>query len=248
MKRCILALFLVVLISGEALAREVTVFAAASLTDAFLAIKPAFESQHPGTTVVVNFASSGSLFRQLERGAPADVYASANPKWMDKAVSARMIDPSSVTTFARNSLVLAVPQANPAGITSLQDLSDSRVAMISLGNPKHVPAGQYARDALQKKGLWESLGYKFIMGETVRQVLDYLKRGEVDCGFVYGTDALKGGNRITVIEEIPLDRPVTYPIARVAQAMEPEIAKALMDFITGPQGSDILQANGFKKP
>ena len=248
MKKGIWALFLVMLLSGEALARDVTVFAAASLTDAFLAIKPAFETQHPGTKVLINFASSGSLFRQLEKGAQADVYASANPKWMDKAEAARMIVPSTRTTFARNSLVLAVPKANPARITSLEDLQAPRVAMISLGNPKHVPAGQYARDALLKKDLWESLQAKFIFGETVRQVLDYLKRGEVDCGFVYGTDAQKGGSRITVIEEIPLDQPVTYPIALLDQAVEPELGHALLDFITGPQGLRILQASGFKKP
>ncbi len=232
----------------NASAEELIVSAAASLTDAFSDIEPAFEAAHPGVDVVMNFASSGALFRQIEQGAPADVFASANPKWMAKAVDGGFVAKKAVTVFAHNSLVLATPANNPSQIAKLEDLTGDKVKSIGIGTPKTVPAGKYAQQALTDAGLFETLKPKFIYGESVRQVLDYLKRGEVDCGFVYGTDATKGGKAVLTVAEIPLKKPVTYPIATLKEAQQKKLAQAFVDFVVSPEGQKLLQARGFKQP
>ena len=236
----------VFLFSGTAFGAELVVSAAASLTDAFTDIKPAFEKKHPGTTVLFNFASSGSCYRQIEMGAPADVFASANPKWMNKAEAGGFILAGSRRNFARNSLVLAVPADNPGRVGSVQDLPDEGVASVAVGTPATVPAGQYARGALEKMGMWGALEPKFVYAESVRQVLDYLKRGEVDAGFVYATDAAKGGERVMVVGEIPLDNPVTYPVAVLKGAAHEKEAGQFLDFLAAPEGKALLKARGFK--
>lgn len=242
------SLALVICFASVASAQELIVSAAASLTDAFSDIEPAFEKAHPGVDVVMNFASSGALYRQIEQGAPADVYASANPKWMNKAVDKGFVELEKAQVFARNSLVLAVPVANPAGVKSLADLTSPKVGNIGIGTPETVPAGQYAKGALEAKSLYNKLKPKMIFGESVRQVLDYLKRGEIDCGFVYGTDAVKGGAKVGIIEEIPLKKPVTYPIAVLKDAAAPDMAEAFVQFVRSEKGMKLLEGRGFKRP
>ncbi|MGE4557505.1 MAG: molybdate ABC transporter substrate-binding protein [Desulfovibrionaceae bacterium] len=232
----------------RASADELIVSAAASLTDAFKDIEPAFEKAHPGVDLMMNFASSGALYRQIEQGAPADVYASANPKWMAKAVENNFVAKADVHVFAQNSLVLATPADNPAGVKTLDDLLGGKVKSIGIGAPKTVPAGQYAMEALTAKELYEKLQPKMVFAESVRQVLDYLSRGEVDCGFVYKTDAVKAGDKVRIIEEVPLKKPVTYPIAVLKEAKDSDMAKTFVDFILSKQGQALLEARGFKQP
>jgi molybdate transport system substrate-binding protein len=196
----------------------------------------------------MNFASSGALYRQIEQGAPADVYASANPKWMIKAVDNNFVAKADVRVFAQNSLVLATPADNPTGVKTLQDLLGGKVKSIGIGAPKTVPAGQYAMEALTAKQIYKKLQPKMVFAESVRQVLDYLSRGEVDCGFVYKTDAVKAGDKVSIIEEIPLKKPVTYPIAVLKEAKNPKTAQAFVDFVLSKQGAALLEARGFKKP
>jgi molybdate transport system substrate-binding protein len=227
---------------------ELVVSAAASLTDAFNAIAPAFEKRHPGVDVRVNFAASGALYRQIEQGAPVDVYASANPKWMDRAVTGGFVARSGVFVFARNVLVLAVPVDNPAAIAALSDLTAGRVTRLGIGTPATVPAGQYAQSALTDAHLLEGLRPKFIYCESVRQVLDYLMRGEVDGGFIYGTDAAKGGKRVRVVAQMPLDDPVTYPIAVLKESRVPDLARRFVAFVTSEEGLDLLAGSGFRRP
>ena len=229
--------------SGQA----IIISAAASLTDAFTDIKPAFEKLHPGTEVVMNFASSGACFRQIEQGAPADIFASANPKWMARAVQAKLVAPESETVFAHNSLVLAVPAANPAGIASLDDLQTTRVTSIGLGTPKTVPAGKYAKQALEDMGLWSAFESKYIFAANVRQVLDYLRRGEIDCGFVYATDAKKGGDAVHSVQEIALKQPVTYPIGMLATSSNKKAAREFITFLVSEKGQSILADRGFSE-
>ncbi|WP_419786665.1 molybdate ABC transporter substrate-binding protein [Pseudodesulfovibrio sp.] len=241
-------LVLSVAVVGNARAQELIVSAAASLTDAFKDIEPAFEKANPGVDVIMNFASSGALYRQIEQGAPSDVFASANPKWMKKAVDNGFVAKDADQVFAHNSLVLATPADNPAKIKGLDDLTGADVKSIGIGTPKTVPAGKYTQGALEAKGIYKSLTPKMIFGESVRQVLDYLARGEVDCGFVYGTDAVKAGDKVKIIAEIPLEKPVTYPIAVLKEASSPELAKKFVAFILSPEGASKLEARGFKKP
>lgn len=243
-----LAVSLFVVPSHSAMAEELVISAAASLTDAFTDIEPAFEKANPGVDVVMNFASSGALYRQIEQGAPADVFASANPKWMQSGIDGGFVNEADVVWFALNSLVLATPADNPAGVKTLADLEGDAVGSIGIGTPETVPAGQYAKNALTAKNLYETLESKMIFGESVRQVLDYLSRGEVDCGFVYRTDAVKAGESVRIVEEIPLEKPVSYPIATLKDSAKPEMAKAFVDFVRSDEGLALLEARGFKQP
>lgn len=239
---------LTLLLALPAFGQELTVSAAASLTDAFDAVKAAFESEHNGATIVTNYASSGALYRQIEQGAPVDVFASANPKWMDKAEEAGALEPGTRADFARNSLVLATPAENPAGIAKAAGLLDDRVERIAMGTPETVPAGQYARESLVMLGYWDTLATKYIYAENVRAVLDYLRRGEVDAGFVYRTDAIQGGDEVTIIEEMPLKNPVTYPVAIMKESSKKELAARFIEFIGSDEGVAILEKYGFSKP
>lgn len=241
---CMLACLLVM----PAAAQELVVSAAASLTNAFDAVKAEFERINPDARVTTNYASSGALFRQIEQGAPVDVFASANPKWMNDAVCAGFVLESDVAVFAHNSLVLAVPAANPAAVAGVDDLRPERVRRIGVGAPDTVPAGAYAKTSLETLGMWEALQAKMIFAESVRQVLDYVRRGEVDAGLMYATDAAQGGERVNIVAALPLPKPVTYPVAPLKYSKRQELAKRFIQFILSVQGQEILAGYGFSRP
>lgn len=248
MKRLFVALTFVLALVSPLRAAEIVVSAAASLTDAFSAMKAPFEAANPGLTVTLNFAASGPLFRQIEQGAPVDVFASADLKWMNEAIAKGFVAQSESRVFALNDLVLAVPAPNPAGIASLEDLQKPDVTRIAVGTPATVPAGNYAKMALAKSGDWDVLEPKFVFAESVRQVLDYVSRGEVEAGFVYATDARKAGGKVATAAVIELDEPATYPIAPLAKAPRPEAAQAFVDFVLSSEGQKILVSFGFSVP
>jgi molybdenum ABC transporter, periplasmic molybdate-binding protein len=232
---------------GLASAAELTVSAAASLTDAFKVIKANFEKAHPGTTVTTNFAASGPLLRQIENGAPVDVFASADEKTMDQAAAKNLIVPATRVDFVKNALVLIQPADSKVAVKSLADLAGPAVKRIALGNPATVPAGRYTQESLTHAKLWEALQPKLVPGESVRQTLDYITRGEVDAGFVFATDAMIAGAKVRLVQEAPTTTPVTYPIAVIATSKNP-LAKAFVDYVTGPEGQKVLHSYGFKKP
>lgn len=232
-------------ITGRAQAAEVVVSAAASLTNAFNELKPLFEKQHPGLVIHCNYAASGALFRQIQEGAPADVFASADQANMDKAVAAGVVDAASRRDFVRNSLVLIVPRGGkrPA---SLKDLT--KFGRIAVGAPASVPAGRYAQEALQKAGLWDRLQAQFIFGNNVRQVLSYVAQGEVDAGFVYATDARQQAAAVDVVMTVPGHTPVLYPIAVVSTGKNPAMGQAFLDFVLTPEAGAVLARYGFERP
>jgi molybdate transport system substrate-binding protein len=248
MRKILLALTLVLSMAMPAAAANLTVSAAASLTDAFNEVKAAFEKATPGVTVTMNFAASGALLSQMEKGAPVDVFASADQKTMDMAVEKQLIDTASRVNFAQNSLVLTVPANNPAKVKDVASLKEAAVKRIAIGNPDSVPVGRYTKAALTKAGDWDPLAAKFVMAESVRQVLDYLSRGEVDAGFVYGTDAKQGGDKVKVTAEVPLEKPISYPLAVLTASADKKNAQAFVKFVVGPKGQEILAKYGFKKP
>lgn len=245
---CLLAVLVCFASAAPARGGEFLVSAAASLTDAFQDVKSAFEQANPGVEVVLNFGASGALYRQIEQGAPVDVFASADAAWMQRAVDAGMVDADQVHVFARNALVLAAPEDNPAGIQTLADLKNERVQRIGICTPETSPAGRYAKHALEAAELYAALEPRLIFGETVRQILDYLVRGEVDCGFFFRTDALKAGGKVLIVEEILLPEPVLYPVAVLKNATLPEMAKAFVDFLGSEAGLLLLEARGFTRP
>ena len=248
MKKILLSLALVLALAAPAKAADLTVSAAASLTDAFNEIKTVFAKDHPGVNVTFNFAASGALLSQIEKGAPVDIFASADQKTMDMAAEKNLIDKATRINFVQNALVLAVPAGNPAKIKDVASLKEAAAKRVAIGNPDSVPVGRYTKEALGKLGAWDALSAKFVMAESVRQVLDYLSRGEVDAGFVYSTDAKQGGDKVKIVAEVPLEKPVSYPIAVLAGASDKKDAAAFVAFVTSPKGQEILAKYGFKKP
>jgi molybdate transport system substrate-binding protein len=248
MKKILLSLALVLAMAVPARAADLTVSAAASLTDAFNELKPVFAKDHPGVNLVFNFAASGTLLSQMEKGAPVDVFASADQKTMDQAVEKKLIDTATRADFAQNALVLTVPADNPAKVKDIASLKTAAVKRVAIGNPDSVPVGRYTKAALTKLGDWDGLAPKFVMAESVRQVLDYLTRGEVDAGFVYATDAKQGGAKVAIVTEVKVETPVTYPIAVLTASTAKKDAAAFVSFVTGPKGQEILAKYGFKKP
>lgn len=229
-------------------AQEVTVSAAASLTNAFQAVGQAFEKTRPGTKVTFNFAASGPLLAQIQQGAPVDVFASADQETMDRAAKAKLLAEGSRADFARNTLVLIVPSTATATPQKLADLGGAAYKRISTGTPSSVPVGRYTMASVQEAGLTATLEPKWVYGESVRQVLNYVARGEVDAGFVYRTDALIEKDKTRIALTVPTTTPVSYPIAQVAASKNAAVGKDFIAFVRSDAGQQILDSFGFSKP
>lgn len=240
------ALFL--LCSSVAAAGDITVSAAASLGNAFKEAAQAFEAQHPGSKVLLNTAASGALLQQMAKGAPVDVFASADQETMDQAQAQGLVVAASRRDFARNTLLLVQPAGSQLVLRSLKDLTLPAVTRVAIGNPASVPVGRYAQDALEAAKLWPQVNAKAVNTLNVRQSLDYVARGEVDAGFVYATDAALVPGKVTVAFRVPLQQSIRYPIASSASAANPGEASRFVAFILSPAGQAILARYGFLKP
>jgi len=238
----------IALAAGFAQAGDLHVSAAASLSNAFTDIARSYEARHPDANVLLNFGASGALLQQMAKGAPADVFASADVETMDAAAKQNLIANGERRNFARNSLVVIVPRDSRLAIKRLQDLAQPAVQKLAIGNPASVPAGRYTQHALAAARLWQPLAGKAINTQNVRQSLDYVARGEVDAGFVYGTDAALMPNKVMVAFMVPLDVAIDYPIARTAAAADAAEAKRFVDFVLSPAGQAVLARYGFLKP
>lgn len=245
-----LSSFVVLPAVHPATAEELTISAAISLKNAFEDIGRQFEKSHPGVKVLFNFGASGDLARQIEAGAPVDVFASAALKDMDDLDRQGLIRPGSKTNFAGNTLVLVFPNGSPIPGKSFQDLKDGRIQKIAIGNPKTVPAGRYAQEVLTRLQLWEILKNKLILAENVRQVLDYVARGEVDAGLVYSTDARIRVNEVKTISTASEEshQPILYPIGIIRGTKKETLAAEFVALVLSRNGKDILQRYGFLIP
>lgn len=236
------------LVGAVASAAEVTVSAAASLTNAFREMGPAFEATHAGTKVQLNFGASGALLQQIAKGAPVDVFASADSETMNEAERQQLVKPGSRVDFASNSLVVIVPNDAPTIPRSLADLNAPGIKRVAIGLPASVPVGRYTKAALEKALLWPAIQAKMIGAQSVRQALDYVARGEVDAGFVYATDAAIMADKVKVAFAVPGDTPLLYPIAPVAGAPNPAAAQQFIAYVSSPAGQAALAKYGFGKP
>lgn len=246
-----LSAFAVIALSMQSAAHadELVVSAAASLTNAFRSMATAFEKTHPNTKVVLNFAASDVLLQQIVAGAPADVFASADEKAMDKAVEAKAVAPGTRRDFATNSLVLVVPADSTLPAGSLRDtLALQQVKHVALGDPASVPAGRYAKAALEQVGAWDIVNGKAVLAANVRESLDYVARGEAEAGFVFGTDAAMMPKAVKVAAIVPTPTPVTYPIAVVQGSAHAAEASAFAQYVLSPDGQKILAKYGFRPP
>lgn len=236
------------LVSLAAQAADLTVSAAASLTHAFRDLGPAFEAQNPGIQVLFNFAASDALLAQIAKGAPVDVFAAADQDAMDRAEAQKLLAPGSRHNFAGNTLVLVTPGDSTLNLKSLADLQGAEVRRIALGNPSGVPAGRYARGALEAAGLWPAVEPKAVFAQNVRQGLDYVARGEVEAGFVYGTDAAVQKDKVKLAFAVPTGMPILYPVATVAASPNADAARRFVAFVLSPAGRAVLARHGFRKP
>jgi len=206
--------------------REILVSAAISLKDAFNELGALYE-KNTGVRVRFNLGGSGLLQKQIEAGAPVDVYASAGMKQMDALQAGGLIVDETRYNFVRNSLVLIVPSRSTLALHSLTDLSNPGISRLAIGNPKTVPAGQYAQQALKSMALWDRLESRLVPGENVRQVLDYVAREEVEAGIVYASDVPVSRGRTVIAASVPGDShdPILYPIAVIHGARAPVEAR-----------------------
>ena len=229
---------------------DLTVFAAASLSDAFMEVGQAFEATHPGIHVIFNLSGSQNLRTQLEQGAQADVFASANRKEMDAVVAAGLATPDAARTFVTNQLVVVLPSGNPGAVQTLQDLARPDLKLVLADEA--VPAGRYAREVLDR--LNANYGARFrddvltnvVSNEdNVKQVLAKVQLGEADAGIVYASDALAASELITIAIPAQANVVAEYPIAALAGAPSPAVAAEFVDFVLSPEGQSILRKWGF---
>jgi molybdate transport system substrate-binding protein len=230
--------------------REVIVFAAASLKETFEAIAKEFEVAHPGSRVVLQLAGSQELRMQIENGAKADVFASADLHHMKALQDAGLV--AKPTIFARNEPVVVTPRANPAGLLRFEDLPKAKRLIVGVDE---VPIGRYTAEVLERAG--KDLGEAFVRAVTaniasrelnVRQILAKVGLGEGDAGFVYRTDAATARDKVRVIEIPPRWNVIAeYPIAVTAHAPDPELANAWVEMVSSERGQQVLSGAGFLK-
>lgn len=248
LRRTVFAAALTFGAAPSAFAADLVVSAAASLTNAFKTLAEQYEKVHPDTKVVLNFGASDVLMQQIVRGAPADVFASADQDAMNKAEAEKVIQPASRKDFAANQVVLIVPADSKLGIGALRDLTRADVKRVAYGNPSSVPVGRYTKGALEAESLWEAVSAKGVPAQNVRQSLDYVARGEVDAGFVFATDAAIMPDKVKVAVRVPNRTPVTYPIAITTQTKQPTQAASFVQYVLSPDGQAVLAKYGFQKP
>jgi len=227
---------------------EITVSAATSLKNAFEDISKAFEAQDKGVKVYFNFGASGDLKRQIGGGAPVDVFASAAQREMDDLERQGTLVPGTRRNFAGNEIVLIKPSVSRIQLKSFNDLTKQGVKKLAIGNPPSVPAGMHAEQVLKYFSVWEGIKDKLVLGESVRQVLDYVARGEVDAGIVFSTDAMARAKDVVVVMKAPAGShvAVVYPIAIVRNSKNEKRARDFVDFVMSDAGKRILEQYGFK--
>ena len=239
---------LLVFLSGaeRAAGSEILVSAALSLKAPFEDMGRSFEAK-TGTTVIFNFGASGMLQRQIEGGAPSDIFASASTKEMDALESGGFLIKGTRSNFAGNGIALIVPSKSRLRIRSFEDLRKKEVRRIAIGNPASVPAGKYAEEVLKTSGLWETLKDRIVLCENVRQVMDYTARNEVDAGIFFRTDA--GNSKdIEIISEAPEQshKPVLYVVAAIKGSGHDRPAREFISLLMSDEGRKIMKKYGFR--
>jgi len=247
------ALFMLVLgltACGPTASRTLTVYAAASLTEAFTEIGQAFEASRPGVMIRFNFGGSQNLRTQIEQGASADVFASADKIEMDALIKGDFVQEGAAQIFLSNQLIVILPAENPARITSLQDLArpDLKIVVAS----EDVPAGKYAWQALENLNGSFGTGYKdnvlanVVSNEdNVRQVVTKVQLGEADAGIVYVSDALAAPELRTIAIPADVNVVAEYPIAPLAASADSDLARSFIAYVLSPEGQAVLEKWGF---
>lgn len=235
-------------IGFAAQAADLTVSAASSLTNALRDIAPLFEATHPGTKVQLNFGASGALLQQIAKGAPADVFASADQETMNQAQAQNLLKAELRRDFVRNTLVVIVPNTASQIPATVADLAQPGYARIAIGLPASVPVGRYTKGVLEAANLWGAIEPKMIGANNVRQALDYVARSEVDAGFVYATDAALMADKVKVAATVATAKPILYPVAPLTGGPNAAGAAQFVDFLFTPPARAVFAKYGFGNP
>jgi len=225
--------------------KEITISAAASLTEIMDELKPIYEEKY-NTELTVNLASSGTLQRQIEEGAPVDVFISASGKKMDILMEKELLEKGTREDLLKNNLVLIANKESSDKVKSLKDLSKGDVK-VSIGEPGSVPAGRYAKESLEYYRDYESIEAKLIFAKNVKQVLSYVESGEVNAGMVYGSDAVNLKNSV-IIQKIDTEShsPIVYPGAVIRDSENKESAKEFIEFFKTSEIKELAEKYGFE--
>ena len=226
-------------------AADLTISAAISLKDSLDEITRLYHAESPDVTVHANYGASGTLQRQIEEGAPVDIFVSASPNQMDALEAKGLVLAGTRRNLVENTVVLIVPKGK-TNVAGFADLTHSDVKNVAIGEPRTVPAGKYAQETLTHLGLYDQLKRKFVLAKDVRQVLTFVATGDADAGIVYATDA-KISDQVTVVATAPEDShsPVIYPAAILKSSKNPDAAKALLDFFAGAKAREVFEKYGF---
>jgi len=244
----VISLFTVVLPFGVIHAdpnTEIVVSAAADLSSAFKELGALYEKE-TGVKVLLNFGSTGILAQQIEGGAPVDLFAAANRKFIDDLENKGLIFPETKELYAIGRITLVTPKG-AAKLDSLNDLLRPAIKRISIANPAHAPYGMAAKAALEKQGLWEKVSGKMVYGENVRQTLTYTETGSVDAAIVALSITIGSDVNFTLIPQ-ELHSPLEQVLAVIRGGKNPEQARAFAKFINGPKGRPIMKNYGFVLP
>jgi molybdate transport system substrate-binding protein len=225
---------------------EVKVFAAASLTDSLRELAIAYQKQS-GVKITLNLGASSTLARQIEEGAPADIFFSADEAKMDRLENRGLVVTGTRSGRLSNSLVLIVAAADGAVVQTPQDLAKPGIKRIALGDPKAVPVGVYAREYLEKLGLWSAVSSKVVAVENVRAALAAVESGDADVGIVYKTDAIIS-RKVRVAFEVPAAEgpKISYPMALLKEAHAPGAAAKFLEFLASEEATRVFVKYGFR--
>lgn len=225
---------------------EINVSAAVSLKDALAEIQKNYQAKNPNVKLVYNLGASGSLQKQIEQGAPADIFISAAPKQMDELEAKNLTNKATRKNLVENKLVIVVPKETKLNITKYEDLTQSAVQKIALGETATVPAGQYAQQVLQKLGLWDKVKDKIVFAKDVRTVLAYTETGNVEAGIVYQTDATSSDKvKIAAVAPEGSHQPIVYPAAITTGTKQQKAAEEFLTYLFSAESKAVFEKYGF---
>jgi molybdate transport system substrate-binding protein len=242
----LLLVFLVITGCAAPATVELNVCAGVGLTDAINEINSLYMQENKNITIIANFAASGTLQKQIEQGAPEDVFISAAAKQMDALQDGGLIINETRRDLLNNKIVLVVPKNSTLDITDFMDLLNEDVVQVAIGDPGFVPAGTYGKQALEALGIYDQVQSKLIFASDVRQVLSYVEAGNVDAGIVYATDAaITDGVKNVAEAPDEVNRKIVFVVAAIKACKNVEAAKAYIDFLFSDKASAIFEKYGF---
>ena len=225
---------------------ELNISAAVSLKDALAEIQTNYQKKMPHVKLLYNLGASGSLQKQIEQGAPADIFVSAAPKQMDELAEKNLLNKATRKNLVENKLVLIVPKNATLSLSKYEELQKDEVEQISIGETKVVPAGQYAEQVLKKMAIWDKVQSKLVFAKDVRTVLTYVETGNVSAGIVYKTDAASS-TKVKIAATAPdgTHAPIIYPAAVLAGSKNAKAAEEFLAYMAGPEGKTVFEKYGF---